>query len=141
MNKFFSPSPIWQQQGLAIIRIIIGLFLIYHGREVFDAERMKEYTTWGTFKNHSLQTFMVYLGKAAELVGGILLTLGLFTRLACIITAGTMLFIVFFIGHGKFWQDDQHPFLFVLLAFIFFFTGPGTWSLDQLIFGRENKRN
>ena len=139
MNRFFSTSPLWQQQGLAIIRIIVGLFLVYHGWEIFDAAKMKEYTVWNTWKDYPSPAFMVYLGKAAELVGGILLTLGLFTRLACILIAGTMLFIVFFIGNGKFWSNDQHPFLFVLLAFIFFFTGPGKWNLDQLIFNRKER--
>ena len=137
MNRFFSPVPLWQQQGLALIRIIVGLFLIYHGKEVFDAVKMKEYTTWNTFKEYPSPAFMVYLGKAAEFVGGILLTVGLFTRIASIIIAGTMLFIVFFVGNGKFWMEDQHPFLFALLALVFFFTGPGKWSLDQLIFGRK----
>jgi putative oxidoreductase len=137
MNKIFSASPLWQQQGLAIIRIIVGLFLVYHGWEVFDAAKMKEYTTWNTWKDYPSPEFMVYLGKTSELAGGVLLTLGLFSRLACIIIAGTMLYIVFFVGNGKFWSNDQHPFLFVLIAFIFFFTGPGKWSLDQLIFGRN----
>ena len=139
MNRFFSPSPLWQQEGIAIVRIIVGFFMIYHGWEVFDAAKMKEYTTWNTFKDYGAPAFMVYLGKGAELVGGILLTLGLFTRLACLIIAGTMLYIVFFVGNGKFWMQDQHPFLFVLLAFVFFFTGPGKWSLDQLIFRRYNR--
>ena len=139
MKKFFSASALWQQPGLAIIRIIVGMLLIYHGWEVFDSIKMKEYTAWNTFKDYSA-AFMVYMGKIAELIGGILLTLGLFTRIACIIITGTMLFIVFFVGHGKFWYEDQHPFLFVLLALIFFFTGPGRWNLDQLIFGRNNGR-
>lgn len=81
---------------------------------------------------------MVYIGKAAELVGGILLSLGLFTRIACVILIIVMSYIAFFVGHGKIWYEDQHPFLFVLLAFIFFFTGPGNFSLDKLIF--NNKR-
>ena len=140
MNKFFSAAPLWQQHGIAIVRIIVGLFLIYHGWEVFDAAKMKEYSSWNTWKGYSSPDFMVYLGKTSELVGGILLTLGLFSRLACILIAGTMLFIVFFIGNGKFWSDDQHPFLFVLLAFIFFFTGPGMWSLDELIFRRIHQK-
>ena len=33
MNKFFSPSPIWQENGLALIRILVGSFMIYHGCE------------------------------------------------------------------------------------------------------------
>jgi putative oxidoreductase len=36
------------------------------------------------------------------------------------------------VGHGRFWYEDQHPFLFALFGVLFFFTGPGAWSLDAL---------
>jgi putative oxidoreductase len=49
-----------------------------------------------------------------------------------------MTFIAFFIGHGRIHMEDQHPFLFVLLALVFVFTGPGKWSLDSLLFGRKH---
>jgi putative oxidoreductase len=45
----------------------------------------------------------------------------------------TMLTVTFGMGHGKVFTDDQHPFLFVLLALAFFFTGPGKWSMDRII--------
>ena len=130
MKRFFSPSPLWQQQGLCILRIIVGLFLVYHGIELFYPEKMKGYLTWDQFKNSS-GAFMVYLGKAVELVGGLLLLFGLFTRLAALLIAGTMLYVSFFVGGGKVWYEDQHPFLFVLLALVFFFTGPTKYSLDN----------
>jgi putative oxidoreductase len=136
MNKFLSPSPIWQQAGLFLIRITIGIFLIIHGKEVFDTGKMQEYAKWDMFKS----SFMPYLGKGAEFVAGVLLLLGLFTRAACLITIGTFAYIVFFIGKGKFWMEDQHPFLFVLFGLVFFFTGPGAWSLDGVIF-KNNKRS
>lgn len=134
MNKFFSTSPIWQQQGLALIRIITGFFMIYHGYEVFNTETMNGYLTWEMFKDRSTGKLLVYPGKIAELAAGILLFIGLFTRLAAIIIAVTMLSISLFVGHGKIWYEDQHPFLFVLLALVFFFTGPGSWSADRLLF-------
>ena len=134
MKKFFSASPLWLQPGLAIIRIIVGLFMIYHGWEVFDAEKMKGYLDWDSFKGFSSPSVMVYMGKIAELVGGILLCLGLFTRLAALMIAVTMLYISFFVGDGRVWYEEQHPFLFVLLAMIFFFYGPGNFSLDRIIF-------
>jgi putative oxidoreductase len=62
------------------------------------------------------------------------LILGLFTRFAALITVGTFVYIVFFIGKGKFWMEDQHPFLFVLLGVLFLFTGPGSFSLDSKLF-------
>lgn len=131
MKRFFSPGPLWQDNGLLLIRIIFAVFLIIHGMEVFDDEKMKGYTGWDTFKSSA---FLPYLGKAAEFIAGILLLFGLFTRLACLITIGTFVYITFFVGNGKFWMDDQHPFLFVLLALVFFFTGAGKLSLDNLIF-------
>jgi len=137
MKNFFSPLPIWQSSGLALIRIIVGFFMVYHGWEVFDSEKMNGYIAWDNFKNSSLGTFLPYLGKASELVGGIMLVLGFFTRIACIILIGTMLYISLFVGHGKIWYDDQHPFLFVLLAFVFIFCGPGKWSIDNIIFNQK----
>lgn len=117
--------------GLAIIRIITGLLMVYHGLEIFDSTQMQEYASWDTVKSMPFPAFWVYLGKGAELVGGVLLTIGFMTRPAAILIALTMLFICFKIGNGKFWYDAQHPFLFVLLAMVYFFMGPGKWSVDN----------
>ena len=131
MHPLFTSGPIWQQQGLAVIRIITGFFMIYHGIEIFSEEKMNNYLTWDMFKDSSAGKFAVYLGKAAELIGGILLIIGLFTRIASLILILTMGYIAFFVGKGRVWYEDQHPFLFVLLGLVFFFCGPGSWSLDR----------
>ena len=112
--------------------------LVYHGWEVFDKELMKGYANWDTFKGFSMPAFMPYLGKSSELVAGILLTIGLLTRVACIIMLGTFIYITFFVGHGKFWYEDQHPFMFVLIALVFIFTGPGNYSADAGLFNRKS---
>ena len=134
MNRFFSPSPLWQSNGLAFIRILIGISLIYHGWEIFNTRAMNEYFKWDMFKDSSLAKTFVYAGKVSELISGILLLLGLFTRIACVIVICTMAYIAFFVGHGKIWYEDQYPFLFVIIGFIFIFTGPGSFSLDNVIF-------
>ena len=131
MKKFFSAESFGVNNALLVLRIIIGIFLIIHGKEVFDAAKMEEYIKWDNFKTSS---FMPYLGKASEFIAGVLLLLGLFTRLACVITIGTFAYITFFVGNGKFWMDDQHPFLFVLFALVFFFTGPVKFGLDNYFF-------
>lgn len=134
MNKIFSPLPLWQTNGIALIRIIIGLSLIYHGSEMFDRGTMNDYFKWDMFKDSPFSKISVYGGKASELISGLLLLMGLLTRVACLMVICTLGYVAFFVGHGKVWYEDQYPFLFVLFGFIFIFTGPGAFSLDNVIF-------
>ena len=133
-HQSFYAQKNWQTSGLAILRIITGLLMAYHGWEVFDSNKMSEYAKWDTVKTLPAAAFMVYLGKGLEFISGTLLVLGLFTRLAALFMAINMLFICFIVGNGKFYYEDQHPFIFAMLAMVFFFTGPVKWSIDQLIF-------
>lgn len=133
---FFSPA--FLSFGFAAIRVITGILMVYHGLEVFDADKIAGYGRWLTDLGFPAPKLMAYLGKGTEFVGGLLLAAGLFTRLAALALAITMLLVCFGMGQGRVFTDDQHPFLFVLLAAIFFFTGAGKWSMDSLIFGHRN---
>jgi putative oxidoreductase len=124
MDKF-------NEKGLAIIRILIGFLLLYHGYEVFNAKLMKEYAQWEMFKNLPYGLFLVYCGKGLELICGLLFIIGYKIKIAALLTAINMMAIMIFVGHGKFWYEDQHPFLFVLIALIFYFKGAGIWSIDN----------
>jgi len=137
LKQFFSWKPLWQETGLTLIRLLVGSFMIYHGAEVFEQEKMDGYTKWLTDLKFPSPELMAYLGKGIEFAAGLLFTVGLFTRLAIIPLVGTMLIIAFGMGHGKIFMDDQHPFNFVLLFLVIFFTGPGRFSLDYYLFGRK----
>src|SRR5262245_41647084 len=112
LRKLISPAPLWSATGLAVIRILTGLMMAYHGLEVFDRPTMEGYLTWDIFKSMPVPEFMVYLGKSIEFVSGICFILGFLVRPAAIFMAGNMLFICFVVGNGKFYYEDQHPFLF-----------------------------
>jgi putative oxidoreductase len=120
-------------RGMAVIRMITGLLMAYHGFEVFSPEKMEMYNGWDNVKHLPLSNVMVHAGKAGELINGILLTLGWFTRISALFMAGIMLFITFYIGNGRFWYEDQHPFLFALMALVFAIYGPGAWAMDNKI--------
>ena len=136
MKKLFSSAPIFQHQALAIIRIIFGLLMVYHGIEIFQPEIMNSYLEWDRFKVPNGK-FLVYAGKTSEFIAGISVCLGLFTRLGSLLAIGTLSYITFFVGQGRFWYEDQHPFMFVLLGALYFFIGPGIWSVDATFKSRE----
>lgn len=138
-NHFFSSKPLWSLGGLTFLRVATGLLMAYHGLEVFDALKMREYAAWDVVKTLPAPLLMVYAGKGLELVTGLLLAVGLFTRPAALLMAINMLFICFRIGNGKFYYEDQHPFIFALLSLVFFFTGPGRWSIDHRLFTIKEK--
>jgi putative oxidoreductase len=139
MKPLLSPQPINTKTIIGILRIIIGAMMVYHGIEVFNAAQMKAYAQWDMFKNASSPALMPYIGKSAEFLSGILLLLGLFTRIGAAILILSMCYITFKIGHGKFWYEDQHPFMFILFGLLFFFVGPGKWSLDHIVFKPKSK--
>jgi putative oxidoreductase len=138
MSDLLSSRPLSQNTGIALVRIITGILLVWHGWETFDAEKMKMYTGWFIERKYSNPAIWAYAGKVAELLAGIGFILGLFTRLASLAAIAAFAGIIFILGDkGKIFEGDQHPFLFILLAVVFFFTGPGAVSLDGLLFKKK----
>ncbi|MDZ4744322.1 MAG: DoxX family protein [Verrucomicrobiota bacterium] len=83
-----------------------------------------------------------------ELVGGILIILGLGTRLISIPLMGTLI-VAYLTAHreelGMLFRDPEPfmsaaPFLFLLAMVILFLFGPGFLSLDKLIRGKTCKK-
>jgi putative oxidoreductase len=134
MKRFLSSAPLWQNEGLLLLRIVFAFLLAYHGYEIFNPELMKGYTEWDIFKSNA---WLPYLGKGVELVAGIFLFFGFLTRLCCLVCIPTFAYITFVVGEGRFWYEEQHPFMFIMMALVFIFTGPGAFSIDSLLFKKR----
>jgi len=73
-----------------------------------------------------------------ELIGGLLIAIGLFTGIAAFIASGEMA-VAYFMGHashGGFWPLENKGELAVLYCFVFLFIaahGAGIWSIDNAI--------
>ena len=115
---------------LSILRIFTGLSLLQHG-----TAKILGFPTVPMFANVSIGSLMG-VGGLIELVGGVLLTIGLFTRPVAFILSGFTA-VAYFMAHaGK----GFYPILnggelaavysFVLLYFVF--AGAGPWSLDAI---------
>ena len=114
---------------LSILRIMIGLLYMEHGlAKILDFPHQPNHVPYPPFTlNPGLQGLL-------ELVGGLLLALGLFTRLAAFIAAGEMA-VAYFMGHFPrgFWPIVNQGGEAILLCFVFLYlaaAGAGAWSID-----------
>ncbi len=74
-----------------------------------------------------------WLATAAQLAGGVLLVIGLGTRAAAVMVAGTLLGAVYTNVVLK--KSNQMALLYLLLVACVVAFGPGRWSLDIAFFG------
>ena len=123
--------------ALAVLRIVAGLLFACHGAQ-------KLLGWFGGMPQGNALTPLVMTGGIIELVGGVLIMIGLFTRWAAFIASGEMAF-AYFMMHAPngFWPLQNHGELAVLYCFLwlyFTFAGSGPWSVDDRIArGRQSK--
>lgn len=129
-----APSSPWLDRQapyvLSILRIMAGLLFLEHGLSKF-------FGFPSATAPHPALFDMEWFAGGIELVGGVLATLGLFTRAAAFIMAGEMA-VGYFLVHApqSFYPYLNHGEAAVLYCFVFFyliFAGAGPWSLDALI--------
>jgi putative oxidoreductase len=112
-----------------IMRLFVGLLFACHG-----GQKLLGFPPGG----HGAGEGIMYFGAWIELVGGLLVALGLITRVAALISSGEMA-VAYFMMHAKggFFPILNHGEAAVFYCFVFlfiFFYGPGRMSLDALIF-------
>ena len=135
-KSLFNPDGLWEA-GAVILRVTAGMIIFKYGLEIFSADKMKGYFDWLADLNFPAPEWMAYTGKTCELAGGLLMTLGLFTRLAAIPLIITMSVIGFIMGEPEFLAADGS--ILLLLIFLhFLLTGPGKLSLDHILFAKKN---
>ncbi|BDD09516.1 hypothetical protein FUAX_19480 [Fulvitalea axinellae] len=122
--------------GLDVVRIISGGIIFSFGLEVFDEGKISDYTLWLTDVGVPFPVVMVYVGKFSELIFGLFLTVGLFTRLSTIPLMITMCVINFIMLDGSIRTET---FYLLMIFSCFFFMGAGKLSLDFLIAKKEKE--
>ncbi len=122
-------DPVWSDRALSVLRIIAALLFLQHGlAKHFGFPHVASFD--------SLQTFSL-LGFAGfiEIVGSLLLLVGLFTRPVAFIMSGEMA-VAYFMSHAPrgFFPILNGGELAVLYCFVFLFfaiAGGGSWSVDR----------
>ena len=119
---------------LSVLRIVTAYLFLLHGTSKFFAFPIE-------MGSGSPEGLMLVAG-ILEIVGGILLVLGLFTRPAAFVLSGQMA-VAYFMAQAS--GNALFPIVnggesAVLFCFVFFYiaaAGGGAWSLDRLFFKRK----
>jgi len=120
----------WEPRMLSILRIMVGLLYMEHGlAKILDIPHQPNHAPY------ALLTLNPGLQGLLELVGGLLLALGLFTRTVAFVLAGNMA-VAYFMVHGSrsFFPLLNGGELAIVYCFIFLYfwiAGGGEWSLDR----------
>jgi putative oxidoreductase len=124
-NRLSASAPL----ALAALRIMSGLLFLAHGTQKFLSFPGGERAGFGwTFAG-----LPAYAG-IIELVTGLLIAIGLFTRPAAFLASGTMA-VAYFMAHApkNFYPVNNMGDAAILYCFVFLylvFAGPGRLSLD-----------
>jgi putative oxidoreductase len=119
----------------ALMRIVAGFLFLWHGsQKLFD---------FPSGMPPGVPAFITYIAGPIELVGGILVMIGLFTHWSAFITSGLMAF-AYWIGHGTkaLLPLQNNGELAALYCFVFLFIaahGSGIWSIDSMRSGGSGK--
>ena len=116
--------------ALSVMRIVIGLTFMSHGLQ----------KTLGLLGGKPMPiSSLAGFGGYLELIGGILILVGLFTRPVAFVLCGEMA-VAYFKTHAPqgLWPIVNHGELAVVYCFVFFyliFSGGGPLSLDRIFRG------
>jgi len=120
---------VWQSCALSILRIMSALLFMEHGlAKLFHFPAPQPGVT-------DPLPPLLFIGGIIEIIGGALLTAGLFTRIVAFVCAGQMA-VAYFLKHAPqaFWPALNQGDAAILLCFVFFYVsvvGGGIWSFDN----------
>lgn len=117
----------FEAQAYALLRIVTGFLFLWHGTQKlfgFPAPTREGTPEW-----------ILYGAGSIELLGGVLVMIGLFTRPAAFVCSGTMA-VAYWYAHGlqAWFPLNNGGELAALYCFVFLYIatrGGGAWSVDR----------
>lgn len=119
----------------ALVRIVIGFLFACHGAQSLFG------VLGGAFGTHGgtvpLGSWPGWWAAVIQLVGGVLVALGLFTRIAALVCSGSMAYAYFVVhqpnGLLPIQNEGEASALFAWIFLLFVAFGSGPWALERLL--------
>lgn len=138
-----TPFPFMFDTAIFILRLFIGICFVVHGLGklgIVGPGNMEGFVGWLKSMNIPYPELQARAAMVTEIVGGLMITLGLFLRVGAAGCFITMLVAVL-IGHkgGGYLVTNnppgfEYPFNLAVICVVLFILGPGSYSLDAFLF-------
>ncbi len=133
-NFVFGSSALSIDAAMLTARIVVGTYFILHGHDLFDARAMEGFAGYLSKDLHfPAPLFMAYLRTGAELFGGIMLVVGLCSRLGAFLIMFTMLVATFTAGKGDILREAEMTVVYAAFCLIIIMVGSGKYSLENYL--------
>ena len=131
MSNISNLQQVWEPRALSLLRIMVALLYLQHGlNKLFDFPATPNHAPY------QLMTLVPGLAGLLEVVGSLLLLIGLFTRPVAFLLSGEMAIAYFTVHQPRgFFPYLNGGSLAVLYCFTFFYlfvAGGGEWSFDRM---------
>ncbi|TWT89067.1 putative oxidoreductase CatD [Pseudobythopirellula maris] len=131
-----SPLP---SLGLLLLRVAFGVMMLVHGWQKLSGFSEMADAFPDPIGMGSRLSLMSAIG--AEFGCSLLLIAGLLTRVAVLPLAFTMVIALFVVHADDPWQTKELAAAYLAVYVALLLTGPGSLSIDRLIFGRGQAAN
>jgi len=143
MNRLIAPAPPWAtSSAILLVRLVVGAAFVLHSLPKFQ-NPFGWMTAMGA--ENAPPGFIQALAPVCEMAGGILLAIGLFTRVACLMLVSVMIgaLALVHIPHGDpFVGKPGQPSAELAVVYLSFSLlvaaiGAGAYSLDAVLFAER----
>jgi len=122
-----------------VVRVIVGLLFALHGAQKFGW--FGEMTVAGFAGNFGLPVSVAFLVAAVELIGGIGIAVGFFTRLSAVgiavVMVGALSMAHFPQGLNPLANGGEKALAYLAISMIFAVHGARRWSLEKKVLDKE----
>lgn len=119
---------------LFILRIWLGFMLILHSYDTFLGNNVHEFAKYLSEKHHfPMPLLMAYLAKGCELLGGLLVVVGLLTRLGAVLIMLPLLVATFYAHRNSILGHGELALNYLLIALVIAINNPQKFSLDNYL--------